>query len=55
MFTSIDKALVAVIMALGYLASEFAGFNFGLTESTVQTIVAVLSPALVWLVPNRDA
>ncbi len=53
MFTAIDKALVALVMAVLYLMSEFAGINFGLTEETVQGAVAILSPMLVWLVPNR--
>lgn len=53
MFTRIDKALVALIMAAMYLASELAGINFGFTEAQVQSVVAILTPALVWLIPNR--
>jgi ribonuclease PH len=55
MFTSIDKALVALVMALIYVANTFLGINFGITEETVQTIVALVTPVLVWLVPNKAA
>ena len=55
MFTSIDKALVALIMGLIYIANTFFGFNFGLTEDAVTAIVAALTPILVWLVPNKGA
>lgn len=54
MFTTIDKALVALFMSLVYFASQFgiipADF---ISESTVQSIVAIIGPALVWLIPNR--
>lgn len=53
MFTSIDKALIAAVMAVAYLANTFLGINFGLTEEAVNTIVAVITPVLVWLVPNK--
>ena len=52
--TSIDKALVALVMSVIYLANTFLGINFGLTEETVTAIVAALTPILVWLVPNKQ-
>jgi len=51
MFTQYDKALVALIMAAGQLANVF-GYNFGLDQVTVTTIVAVATPLLVHFVPN---
>jgi len=54
MFTSIDKAIVAFIMAGMFLASEFAGVSLGFTEAQVQSVVAILTPVLVWLIPNRQ-
>lgn len=53
MFTSADKAIVALIMAVIYLANAFAGIEIGIPAETVATIVPVLTPLLVWLVPNR--
>ena len=53
MFTSIDKALVALVMAILYILSEFAGISFGLTEEMVQNTVMLVSPLLVWLIPNK--
>jgi hypothetical protein len=55
MFTAIDKALVAVIMGAIYLANEFLGISFGLTEGQVQTAVALITPVLVWIIPNKTA
>ena len=53
MFTSVDKALVALIMSALYLVNEFTGINIGIPAETVATIVPVLTPLLVWLVPNK--
>lgn len=55
MFTTIDKALVALIMAVLFLLNHFFNVNFGLDESTVTSIVAVLTPILVWAIPNKKA
>ena len=53
MFTSIDKALVAIVMAGLFLLNQFAGIEIGLSEATVAAIVAAATPILVYLVPNR--
>jgi hypothetical protein len=53
MFTSIDKALTAIVMAALYLINVFGGIELGLAEETVAAIIAALTPILVWLVPNR--
>lgn len=53
MFTSIDKALIALIMGILYIMNSVFGVSFGLTEQTVASIVGVLTPILVWLVPNK--
>lgn len=55
MFTSIDKALTAAAMAALYLLNALGGIDLGLGEETVAAIIAVLTPLLVWLVPNRPA
>jgi hypothetical protein len=51
MFTQYDKAIVALIMAAGQLANVM-GYNFGLDEHTVTTVVAIATPLLVHFVPN---
>jgi hypothetical protein len=53
MFTSIDKALIAFIMAGLSLLNYFTGITTGVTEEWVAGAVGVLTPILVWLVPNR--
>jgi TRAP-type C4-dicarboxylate transport system permease large subunit len=53
MFTSIDKALVALIMAVLWLVNYFTGYTSGVTEQTIAGLVGVLTPILVWLVPNK--
>lgn len=57
MFTEIDKALVALVLSIASIINLLWGFDlFGWgvhTEQTVGTIIAVLLPILVWLIPNR--
>jgi hypothetical protein len=53
MFTAIDKALAALIMAALYLLNTFAGIDLGLSPDTINTIIAAITPFLVWLVPNK--
>lgn len=48
-----SKAWVALAMAiLGVLESQF-GLAIGLTEQWIETLLFVLTPILVWLVPNK--
>ena len=54
MFTSIDKALTAIVMAVLSLLNALGGIEIGLAEETVAAIIAGLTPILVWLVPNRQ-
>ena len=53
MFTSVDKALVAVVMAALFLLNEFTGITIGLSEDTVAGIIGVVTPLLVYLIPNK--
>jgi hypothetical protein len=54
MFTSMDKALVALIMSALFLINFFFGLNLGfVTQETVATVVGLLTPILVWAIPNK--
>ena len=53
MFTTMDKAIAALVMASVFLINNFTGWHLGLSEETVNAIAGVLTPLLVWLVPNR--
>jgi hypothetical protein len=54
MFTSIDKALVALVMGVLFIIQSFTGFNLGwITEAQVTTIIGLLTPVLVWAIPNK--
>jgi len=54
MFTSIDKALVALIMSVIWLINFFFGYNLSwLSQDTIATVVGLLTPILVWAVPNK--
>ena len=54
MFTSIDKALVALVMGLLFIMQTFTGLNLGwITEAQVSTIIGLLTPVLVWAIPNK--
>lgn len=54
MFTSIDKALTALIMGLLFIIQTYTGFSVAwLTPDTVATIIGLLTPVLVWAIPNK--
>lgn len=54
MFSSMDKALVALIMSVIFLLNFFFGINLGVvSQDTVATIVGLLTPILVWAIPNK--
>lgn len=53
MFTTIDKAIAALVMAMIFLINSFTGWHLGISEDTVNAVAGVLTPLLVWLVPNR--
>lgn len=54
MWSSVDKALVALVMSVVFLLNYFLGISLGwLTQDTVAAVVAALTPLLVYLVPNK--
>lgn len=54
MFTSIDKALAALVMGLLFIIQTYTGISFAwLSEETVTTLIGLLTPVLVWAVPNK--
>lgn len=55
MFTGVDKALVALVMAAIFLINNFTGLSIGIGEDTINAIAAVLTPILVYFVPNKKA
>jgi hypothetical protein len=54
MFTSIDKALVALILAvLSLLTTSGIQVPEFLNQDWVTTAVTAITPLLVWLFPNK--
>lgn len=54
MFTSIDKALVALVMGLLFIIQTYTDFNLSwISADTVTTIIGLLTPVLVWAIPNK--
>lgn len=53
MISSMDKALVAMIMGFLFILNSIWGINIGLSQETVGVIVGALTPLLVFLVPNK--
>jgi hypothetical protein len=53
MFTTFDKALAALVMALIYMANTFLNTGLTISEETVNTVISLITPVLVWLVPNK--
>ncbi len=54
MFTSFDKAIVAIIMGALYIANSVFGINLGFTEAQVGAVIGVLTPILVYIFPNKQ-
>jgi hypothetical protein len=56
MFSSADKAMVAIVMGALFIITTIWGEGWWshATEETVGVIIGVLTPLLVWLVPNRE-
>ena len=54
MFTSFDKALVALVLALLSIINLVWGIDWfdHITEESIGVIIAVLMPLLVYLIPN---
>lgn len=56
MFTTIDKALVALIMGALFIIQTYTGFSTSwISQETVATIVGLITPVLVWAIPNKPA
>lgn len=53
MITSIDKALVAVVMAVIFFANEYFNAGWVIDQAVVTQLVAVATPILVWAIPNK--
>lgn len=53
MFTSIDKALVALVMGFLFILNSVFGLDFGVDEQTVASIIGFLTPVLVYFIPNK--
>jgi len=55
MITSVDKALVAMVMGLLFIIQSFTGFNLSwISETQITTIIGLLTPVLVWAIPNKQ-
>lgn len=55
MTTEFDKAIVALVMALLVIIEQAWGLTIaGLSEEAVTIILAILSPILVWAIPNKS-
>jgi hypothetical protein len=54
MFTSIDKALVAAIMGILFIIQTYTGLQLPwVTPDTIATIIGLITPVLVWAIPNK--
>ena len=54
MFTSIDKALVAMVMGILFIVQTYFGLNTSwISQETVATIIGLITPVLVWAIPNK--
>ena len=52
MITTFDKALVAIVMGVLFILNSVFGVSFGFTEAQVGGVIGILTPILVYLIPN---
>lgn len=58
MFTTFDKALVALVMSVLSILNMWFGIDIsslGITPESLSVILAALTPVFVWFFPNRTA
>lgn len=56
MFTSIDKAITAIVMGVLSILSLVFGWDIqsiGLTPEALAILLQLLNPLLVWAIPNK--
>lgn len=53
MFTSYDKAIVALIMAIVFMVNNLTDFHFAVTEDQANAVAGLISPLLVFFIPNK--
>lgn len=56
MFTTLDKALVAMVMGILFILQTYTGLSTSwISQETVATIIGLITPVLVWAIPNKSA
>jgi hypothetical protein len=54
MFSNIDKAIVAAVMGILFIIQTYTGFSTSwISADAVATIVGLITPVLVWAIPNK--
>ena len=51
--TAYNKAWAALAIAILTLIELYTGFSLGLSENAILAVLAILSPILVWIIPNQ--
>jgi len=54
MFTSVDKALIAVAMGVIYLLNLFTPLDWVVDQGSISAVVSIVGPLLVYFIPNRE-
>ena len=54
MGTEFNKAIVAAVMAIIYILNNFFGMHIGITEDKLNAIIVILTPILVYIIPNKE-
>lgn len=55
MFSRYDKFWAALIMAMAAFVRSYSGVDLGVDDATANAIVAAITAAIVWLIPNKAA
>lgn len=54
MLTTVDKALAALVLGFASIIDLAYGPFAGLNEEVVAGVIAILTPLIVYFVPNRN-
>lgn len=53
MLTSLDKAIVALVVAAASIWNIVTGSSFQVDQQALLILLNLASPILVWLIPNK--
>lgn len=54
MFTSMDKAWIAILSGIVFVLNAAFGWDFSLSPEVYSSVASVITGLLVWVMPNKE-